>query len=166
MQGGISFYRSLIFFGQDLSWTFKIEGDKRAMLTTGQENTSPPPPLSRELLRKLEIPVDLLRLSRSPLLLLPPCDRRDGEGLGCEECWWTRQGNRVRSCLLHHMKLSCLLLDTAGDSHWSGLAAEAVIGGFGRWQGPRRGRGALRREGTNTEASTDDYPTTQCPVVR
>ena len=47
-----------------------------------------------------------------------------------------------------------------------GWPLKAVIGGFGRWQGPRRGRGALRREGTNTEASTDDYPTTQCPVVR
>ena len=123
MHGGISFYRILIFFGQDLSWTFKIEGDKRAMLTTGQQNISPPPPLSRELLRKLEIPVDLPRLSRSPLLLLPPRDRRDGEGLGCEECWWTRQGNRVPYCLLW-MKLSCLLLDTAGHSHWSGLAAK------------------------------------------
>ena len=59
-----------------------------------------------------------------------------------------------------------IVLSSSGHSHWSGLAAEAVIGGFGRWQGPRRGRNALRREGTNTEASTDDYPTTQCPVVR
>ena len=35
------------------------------------------------------------------------------------------------------LKLSCLLLlDTVGHSHWSGLAARAVIGRFGRWQGP------------------------------
>ena len=87
------------------------------------------------------------------------------EGKGCQkECWWTRQGNRVRSLL--QMKLSCLL-DTAGHSHWSRLAAQAAIGRYSRWQAQRRGRGALRREGTNTEASTDDYPPpTQRAVVR
>ena len=68
------------------------------------------------------------------------------EGKGCqEECWWTRQGNRVRSRL--RMKLSCLL-DTAGHSHWSGLAAQAAIGRYSRWQACgalERGEGQILR---------------------
>ena len=113
---------------QDLPWTLNIEVDKRAMLTTGQ-NTSPPPLLPR-------IALKIGNSCWSPAALtLPHCfllaETGEMEGKGCqEECWRTRQGNRVRSRL--RMKLSCLL-DTGGHSHWSGLAAQAAIGGFSRW---------------------------------
>ena len=138
---GIAFY--IPIFSQDLPWTFNIEGDKRAMLTTGQ-NTSPPPPPPENCFENWKFLL-ISRGSHGPPLL-PACDRRDGEGLGWEECRWTRQGNRVRSCL--RMTLSCLL-DTAGHSHWSGMAAQAAIGGYSRLQ-------AQMRQGC-TQAWTDKY---------
>ena len=59
---------------------FYIEVDKRAMLTTGQENTSPPSPSRPRIALKIG------NSSSSPptltlTLLLPSRDIRDGEGL-------------------------------------------------------------------------------------
>ena len=151
-----------IFHFQDLPWTLNIEVDKRAMLTTGQ-NTSPPPPPENcfENWKFLLIS----RGSHAPPLLPPRRDRRDGrEGLSGgmledktgESCPISSPDEIVLSSG-HGRPLSLVRVGGTGCDRWVQQVA-------GR---PRRGRGALGREGTNTEASTDDYPPpTQRAVVR
>ena len=51
-------------------WDTHIEGDKRAMLTTGQNTSSSPS--HPELLWKLEIPVDPAALTLPPSFFLLP----------------------------------------------------------------------------------------------
>ena len=124
---------------------FYIEVDKRAMLTTGQENTSPPSPSLPRIALKIG------NSSSSPptltLTLLPPSrDIRDGEGLlglagGQDGGRWTRRG------MVFDLKSNCPHFSTRPDtSDWSGLAALLVIGRSNRWQEAQ----------ARQEASTDD----------
>ena len=128
------------------------------MLTTGQ-NTSPPPPPPENCFENWKFLLISRRRSHAPPLLPPPGeDRRDGrEGL-LEGMQVDKTGE---SC--HILPPDEIVLSSGhgvGISHWSGLAARTAIGRYSRWQqvSRRRGRGELKRKGTNTEASTDDYP--------